>query len=166
MGEFLQSRGHRKGSGIAEPQAAGLSHQYFYRPAVLPGNLFPANGTVRLADGDSGKPAHNFQTDQAGVSGRTACGCADNCGPDSRRAAELKREFLRGKIVKRAQLLQARASVALQEHPMKTHLIICNEADYLQAHLTIIVGKPRSGSQVLHDFKRRVTSRWKKMIRA
>ena len=47
---------------------------------------------------------------------------------------------------------------------MKTHLIICNEADYLQAHLTIIVGKPRPGSQVLHDFKRRVTSRWKKWI--
>jgi acetone carboxylase gamma subunit len=49
---------------------------------------------------------------------------------------------------------------------MKTQLIICNEADYLQAHLTFIVSKPRPGNPVFHDFKQRVTSLLKKWIRA
>jgi hypothetical protein len=66
--------------------------------------------------------------------------------------------------VKRGQLLQATGSVAFQEHPMKTHLIICNEADYLRAHLTFIVNKPRPGNPVFHGFKQRVTSLLKKWI--
>jgi hypothetical protein len=47
---------------------------------------------------------------------------------------------------------------------MKTHLIICNEADYLQAHVTAIVSEPRRGNPVFHDFKERVTSLLKKWI--
>jgi hypothetical protein len=49
---------------------------------------------------------------------------------------------------------------------MKTHLIICNEADYLQAHLTVIVSEPRRGNVVFHDFKQRVTSLLKKWVTA
>jgi len=45
---------------------------------------------------------------------------------------------------------------------MKTGLIICNEWDYLRAHLTIIAGKPASGNPVLLDLKLRVTSTLKK----
>src|SRR5258707_1281578 len=99
MGQFLQSRGHREGGGIGEPQAAGVSHQYPYRPPVLPGNLFSANGAVRLAEGDSGKPAHNFQTDQAGIRGGAARRGADHDGPDDCRAAELSPKSLPRKIV-------------------------------------------------------------------
>jgi hypothetical protein len=47
---------------------------------------------------------------------------------------------------------------------MKTHLVICNEADYLQAHLTFIVSKPRHGNPILHEFKERVTSLLKRWI--
>jgi hypothetical protein len=47
---------------------------------------------------------------------------------------------------------------------MKTHFIICNEADYLQAHLTFLVSKPRPGNPVFRDFKERVTSLLKKWI--
>jgi hypothetical protein len=60
--------------------------------------------------------------------------------------------------------LQARANVALQEHPMNTQLKICNGADYLQAHLTFIVSKSRPGNPVFHDFKERITSLLKKWI--
>jgi hypothetical protein len=49
---------------------------------------------------------------------------------------------------------------------MKTTLIICNEADYLQAHLTFIVGKPRPENQVLHNFGQRMTSLLKKWVAA
>lgn len=45
---------------------------------------------------------------------------------------------------------------------MKTHLIICNESDYLQAHLTFIASKPASGNPVRHELKQRVTSMLKK----
>jgi len=45
---------------------------------------------------------------------------------------------------------------------MKTHLIICNESDYLRAHLTFIAGKPAPGNPVLHELKQRVTSILKK----
>jgi hypothetical protein len=48
--------------------------------------------------------------------------------------------------------------------PMKTHFIICNEADYLQAHLTFLVSTSRPGNPVVHDFKRRVTSVLKKRV--
>jgi hypothetical protein len=47
---------------------------------------------------------------------------------------------------------------------MKTHLIICNEADYLQAHLTAIVSEPRRGNPVFHNFNRRIASLLKKWI--
>jgi hypothetical protein len=46
---------------------------------------------------------------------------------------------------------------------MKTHLIICNESDYLRAHLTFIAGKPAPENPVLHHLKLRVASvlkRW------
>ena len=41
---------------------------------------------------------------------------------------------------------------------MRTQLIICTEADYLQAHLTVIVGESRRRNPVLHNLKQRVTS--------
>jgi hypothetical protein len=49
---------------------------------------------------------------------------------------------------------------------MKTHLIICNEADYLQAHLTAIVSEPRRGNPVFPNFTRRIASLLKKWIMA
>ena len=49
---------------------------------------------------------------------------------------------------------------------MKTQLKICSEADYLQAHLTFIVSKPRPVNPVFHDFKERVASLLKKWITA
>jgi len=49
---------------------------------------------------------------------------------------------------------------------MKTNLTICNEADYLQAHLTFIVSRPRPGNPVFQDFKERATSLLKKWITA
>jgi hypothetical protein len=45
---------------------------------------------------------------------------------------------------------------------MKTHLTICNESDYLRAHLTFIAGKPASGNPVYQELKQRVTSVLKK----
>ena len=59
-GQFLQSGGHRKGGGFAEPQAAGLSHQHFYRSPLFPGNLFSADGPLRLAEIDSRKSTDCF----------------------------------------------------------------------------------------------------------
>jgi len=47
---------------------------------------------------------------------------------------------------------------------MKTHFIICNEADYLQAHLTFLVSTPRPENPVFQDFKQRVTSLLKKRV--
>jgi hypothetical protein len=47
---------------------------------------------------------------------------------------------------------------------MKTHLIICNEADYLQAHMTFLAGKPRVGIPIVPDLKQRVTSFLNKWI--
>jgi hypothetical protein len=47
---------------------------------------------------------------------------------------------------------------------MKTHLIICNESDYLQAHLTFIAGKSAPGNPVFNELKQRVTSLLKKWI--
>jgi len=46
---------------------------------------------------------------------------------------------------------------------MKTQLVICNESDYLRAHLTFIAGKTVPGNPVLHHLKLRVASvlkRW------
>jgi hypothetical protein len=60
--------------------------------------------------------------------------------------------------------LQAAGIAALQEHAMKTQLKICNEADYLQAHLTFIVSKPRPVNPVFNEFKERVASLLKKWI--
>jgi hypothetical protein len=47
---------------------------------------------------------------------------------------------------------------------MKTRWIICNEADYLQAHMTFLVGKPRVGNLIVPDLKERVTSLLRKWI--
>ena len=47
---------------------------------------------------------------------------------------------------------------------MNTQSKICNEADYLQAHLTFIVSRPRPGNPVFQDFKERATSLLKKWI--
>jgi hypothetical protein len=47
---------------------------------------------------------------------------------------------------------------------MKTHFIICNEADYLQAHLTFLVSTPRPENPVFHEFKQRVASVLKKRV--
>jgi len=47
---------------------------------------------------------------------------------------------------------------------MKARLIIGNETDYLQAHMTYLVGKPRVGNPMSPDPKQRVTSLLKKWI--
>jgi len=48
---------------------------------------------------------------------------------------------------------------------MKTQMIICNDADYLQAHLTFIASTARPGNPGFHDFKQRVTSLlWKWVV--
>ena len=79
VGQLLQSGGNRKGGGFAEPQAAGLSHQHPYRAPLLPGNLFSANGPLRMGENDSRKSAHNFQTDKAGVVRRRVARCRAAC---------------------------------------------------------------------------------------
>jgi len=45
---------------------------------------------------------------------------------------------------------------------MKTQLVICNDSDYLRAHLTFIAGKPVSGNPVVYELKQRVASVWKR----
>jgi len=45
---------------------------------------------------------------------------------------------------------------------MKTHLIICNESDYLRAHLTFIAGKPVPEGPAQYGLKHRITSTLKK----
>jgi hypothetical protein len=49
---------------------------------------------------------------------------------------------------------------------LRTKLKICTEADYLQAHLTIIVGESRYWNPAFHNLKQRVTSILKKWIAA
>ena len=43
-------------------------------------------------------------------------------------------------------------------------LKICNESDYLQAHLTVIEGESRRRDPAFHNVKQRVTSLLKKWI--
>jgi len=59
-----------------------------------------------------------------------------------------------------------RASLALQEHPLRTKSEICTEADYLQAHLTVIVAESRHRNPALDNLKQKVTSILKKWIAA
>ncbi|HXJ13606.1 MAG TPA: hypothetical protein VNH19_15130 [Candidatus Limnocylindrales bacterium] len=47
---------------------------------------------------------------------------------------------------------------------MKARLIIGSEADYLQAHMTFLVGKPRVGHPTSPDPKQRVTALLKKWV--
>ena len=49
---------------------------------------------------------------------------------------------------------------------MRTQLKICTEADYLQAHLTAIVGESRGRNPAFQNVKQRVTSILKKWIAA
>jgi hypothetical protein len=58
------------------------------------------------------------------------------------------------------------ADFALQEHPLRTQLRIYTEADYLQAHLTVIEGESRGRNAALHNVKQRATSVLKKWILA
>ena len=53
MGEFIQPGSYRKSGGFAQPQAAGLSHQHTDCAPVFPGNLFSANGPLRLGENHS-----------------------------------------------------------------------------------------------------------------
>jgi hypothetical protein len=59
-----------------------------------------------------------------------------------------------------------RASFGLQEHPLRTKLEICTEADYLQAHLTIIAAKSPHRNPALDNLKQRVASILTKWIAA
>jgi len=59
-----------------------------------------------------------------------------------------------------------KASFPLQDQPLRTTLKICTEADYLQAHLTVIVGESRHWNPAFHNLKQRVTSILKKWIAA
>jgi hypothetical protein len=47
---------------------------------------------------------------------------------------------------------------------MKTHLVIYDEADYLQAHMTVIVSETRGGSPILQEFKKQVRWMWRKWV--
>lgn len=47
---------------INEVQAAGLSNQHTAFAAMFQGNLLSADGEVRVAKGDYGKPTNDFQT--------------------------------------------------------------------------------------------------------
>jgi hypothetical protein len=58
------------------------------------------------------------------------------------------------------------ASFPLKEQPLRTQLKICTEADYLQAHLTVIEGESRRRDPAFHNVKQRVTSILKKWILA
>ncbi|MDP9146650.1 MAG: hypothetical protein M3N22_03260 [Acidobacteriota bacterium] len=49
---------------------------------------------------------------------------------------------------------------------MRTQLKICTDADYLQAHLTLIDGEPRVRKTTWQDMKERVTSVLKRWILA
>ena len=53
---------------------------------------------------------------------------------------------------------QPRALVGFEEQGMKTHLVICNEADYLQAHLTVVMRERRRRNPAFHEFKQWVGS--------
>jgi hypothetical protein len=59
-----------------------------------------------------------------------------------------------------------RATLGLQEHPLRTKLEICTEADYLQAHLTIIAAESRHKNPALDNLKQRVASILTKWIAA
>jgi septum formation topological specificity factor MinE len=48
---------------------------------------------------------------------------------------------------------------------MKARMIICNEADYLQAHLTVILAESRRRNPALDNLKQRVASVLKKWVR-
>jgi hypothetical protein len=52
----------------------------------------------------------------------------------------------------------------LQEQILRAQLKICTEADYLQAHLTVIEGESRDKNLSLHNVKQRVKSVLKKWI--
>jgi len=56
--------------------------------------------------------------------------------------------------------------VPLQEQPLRTKLKICTETDYLQAHLTTIVGESRHWNPAFYNLKQWVTSILKKWIGA
>jgi len=47
-------------------------------------------------------------------------------------------------------------SLALKEHPLRPKLKIRTEADYLQAHMTIIEGQSRTNHTTLHKFRQRI----------
>ena len=49
---------------------------------------------------------------------------------------------------------------------MRTKLRICTEADYLQAHLTVIEGESRGRNLTLHNVRQCVASVLKKWILA
>jgi hypothetical protein len=82
---------------FAEPQAARLSHQHFYRSPLFPGNLFSVDGPLRLAEIDSRKSTHNFQTHKARVRRRAACRGAIRRDRAGHRAAALMLAFLQQK---------------------------------------------------------------------
>src|SRR5215472_15669899 len=114
-GLILQSAGNRKGGGIPQQQAAGLSHQHPYSAPMFPGNLFSANGPLRLGENDFRKSAHNSQTDKAGVRRRPARRSAACRDPATHRIVATKRAPFRRKIVICRVVLGFRASIALHE---------------------------------------------------
>src|SRR5437764_15393983 len=57
-----------------------------------------------------------------------------------------------------------RASFPLPEQPLRAKLKICTEADYLQAHLTVIEGESRRRDPAFYYLRQRVTSILKKLI--
>jgi hypothetical protein len=64
------------------------------------------------------------------------------------------------------QRIGARTILPLLEQPLNMRSQIYTEADYLQAHLTVIVKASRRSYPAFHDFTLRVTAILKKWIAA
>jgi hypothetical protein len=120
-----------------------------------------------MAEINPRKSTHNFRTHKARVWRRAASRRAVSHDRASRGAAALKRAFFSVRDCNpRKAVLSPRQIVRVKEHLLRTKLIICTEADYLQAHLTVIEGKSRGSSLTLHHAKQRVTSVLRKWILA
>lgn len=72
----------------------------------------------------------------------------------------MKLSFLQGILAGGS--LASKASFFLPQRPLRRRLKISTEADYLQAHITVIAGAPLGGNSTLHSFKELVVSALKR----
>jgi hypothetical protein len=94
-----------------------------------------------------------FKLIRQGFGGGTArCGAVSR-DPAGHRAAGLKLAFFNERLLFAKSCFSPSTSFPLQEHQLRTKLMICNETDYLQAHLTVIEGKPCDRNLTLHNLE-------------